>query len=207
MAKPPPYWHQACRALSRRDRVMAGLIRRFPDDFLTGGASAFETLCKAIIGQQISLHAADSIRARLERRIGRLTPGNVNRRRHATLRQCGLSENKARCLKNLARFFITERVTGGYWRRHDFDAVHRQLTALKGIGEWTFQMFAIFYLKHPDVYPVGDLGLVNAIQNHYGNGRELARDRLLALGENWTPWRTVATWYLWRSIDPDPVVY
>ena len=207
MAKPPPYWHEACRALSHRDKVMAKLIRRFPNDCLSGTNNAFETLCRAVIGQQISLKAADSIRAQLESRIGRLTPDNVNHRRHATLRQCGLSESKAGYLKNIARFFVTERITVRYWQQHDLDATRRKLTALKGVGEWTFQMFAIFYLKHPDIYPVGDLGLVNAIQKYYGRGRPLEHSRIAALGESWAPWRTVATWYLWRSIDPDPVIY
>ncbi len=207
MATPPAYWHQACRVLSRRDAIMAELIRRFPGDHLRGRGDAFETLCRAVIGQQISLPAAAGIRRNLERGIGRLTPGNVNRRRHATLRRYGLSENKARCLQALAGLFLSERVTRGYWQRHEFDAVHRRLTAVKGIGEWTFQMFAIFYLKHPDIYPVGDAGLVNAVQNLYGRKRTLARDQILTLGENWAPWRTVATWYLWRSIDPKPVIY
>ena len=184
---------------------MGELIRRFSGDRLRGGADAFETLCRAIIGQQISLKAADSIRSKLEHRIGRLTPDNVNRRRHGTLRKCGLSENKARFLKSAADFFIAERVTDGYWKRHDFDVIHRRLTEVKGVGEWTFQMFAIFYLKHPDVYPVGDLGLVNAVRKLYG--RNLDCEQILVLGETWSPWRTVATWYLWRSIDPDTVVY
>ncbi len=207
MTQPPAYWHQACRVLSRRDATMAELICRFPNEHLRGRGDAFETLCRAIIGQQISLQAADSIRAKLERRIGRLTPDNVRRRRPTTLRQCGLSENKARCFKALADFFAAERVAGGYWQRHDFDVIHRKLTAIKGIGEWTVQMFAIFYLQHPDIYPVGDMGLVNAIQNLYARSRPLKRERILVLGENWAPWRTVATWYLWRSIDPKPVVY
>ncbi len=207
MAEPPAYWHKACRILSRRDATMAKLIRRFPNDHLRGRGSAFETLCRAIIGQQISLKAAASIRSELERRIGRLTPDNMSRRQHATLRQCGLSESKAGYLKALADFFASERVTGAYWRQRDFDDIRRQLIAVKGVGEWTFQMFAIFYLKHPDVYPVGDMGLVNAIQNLYGRNRTLKHEQLLALGENWAPWRTVATWYLWRSIDPKPVVY
>ncbi len=201
----PDYWQKACRVLSRRDPRMGELIRRFPGSRLRGRGDAFETLCRAIIGQQISLKAADSIRSKLERRIGRLTPDNVNRRRHATLRQCGLSGNKARFLKSAADFFIAERVNGGYWKRHDFDVIHRRLMEVKGVGEWTFQMFAIFYLKHPDVYPVGDLGLVNAVRKLYGS--DLEREQILVLGESWSPWRTVATWYLWRSIDPEPVVY
>ena len=190
---------------------MAALIRRFRGERLKGGGDAFVTLYRAVVGQQISLKAADSIRARLEARIGRITPDNLARRRLSTLRQCGLSENKAVSLKGIARFFIDERITPGYWKKHEFDELRGKLLALKGIGEWTFEMFAIFYLKHPDVYPVGDVGLINAIQANYGasygNGGKLDRRQILELGETWAPWRTVATWYLWRGIDPDPVFY
>ncbi len=207
MTERPAYWQEACRVLSGRDAVMARLMRRFPHEHLKGGGDAFVTLYRAVVGQQISLKAADSIRARVETRIGRITPDNLLRRRHATLRQCGLSENKVVFLKGIARFFIDEKVTAEYWDRHGFDELRNQLLALKGIGEWTFEMFAIFYLQHPDVYPVGDVGLLNAIQANYGNGGKLDRRQILALGEAWSPWRTVATWYLWRCIDPDPVFY
>ena len=186
---------------------MAALIRRFPNEHLHGRGDAFKTLCRSIIGQQISLKAADSIHERLKCRIGQLTPVNVKRRRHTTLRQCGLSENKAHCLKSLAKLFIDEHITAGYWRRHNPDTIYTKLTSVKGIGEWTFQMFAIFYLQHPDIYPVKDMGLINAIQNLYGGNRAIKHKQLLTLGETWAPWRTVATWYLWRSIDPEPVIY
>ena len=207
MTQTPSYWQSACRKLARRDAKMAALIRRFPNDHLRGRGDAFKTLCRSIVGQQISLKAADSIHQSLEYRIGRLTPSNVKRRRHTTLRQCGLSENKAHCLKSLATFFIDERITRGYWQRHDLDTIHAKLTSVKGVGNWTFQMFAIFYLQHPDIYPIKDMGLINAIQKLYGGRRTLQPRHLLEIGENWAPWRTVATWYLWRSIDPEPVIY
>lgn len=193
--------------MSRRDATMARLIRRFPGEHLRGGNDAFMTLYRAVVGQQISLRAADSIRDRLREKVGKITPRNVIRRRRATLRGCGLSENKVLFLKNIARFFIDEKINRSYWREHSFDEIQEKLLAIKGIGEWTFQMFAIFYLKHPDVYPAGDAGLVNAIQKYYGPCREPGRQQILALGERWVPWRTVATWYLWRGIDPEPVFY
>ena len=186
---------------------MAKLIRRFPRQHLKGRGDAFDTLCRAVIGQQISLRAADSIRATLEQRVGALTADNIKRRRRNTLRQCGLSQNKTDCIKLLADLFISENADDDYWRRHELHEIRRKLTAVKGVGEWTFQMFAIFYLKHPDIYPLGDMGLVNAIQNLYGGKRTLQREQILTLGERWAPWRTVATWYLWRSIDPEPVIY
>ena len=182
-------------------------MRRFPHEYLNGGEDAFTTLYRAVVGQQISLKAADSIRAKLEKRIGGVTPDNLVRRRVKTLRQCGLSENKVAFLQGIAKFFIDEKITAEYWAKYEFEALREKLLALKGVGEWTFEMFAIFYLKHPDVYPVGDMGLLNAIQKNYGNGGKLDHRQILALGETWAPWRTVATWYLWRGIDPDPVSY
>ena len=207
MASPPEYWHKACRILSRRDAIMAKVIRQFPNDYLHGGNDAFETLYRAIVGQQISLKAAASIRSKLEQKIGKITPDNIKSRRRKTLRQCGLSENKTSFLKSTAEFFIAERATKKYWRQHDFDDIHQKLISIKGVGEWSFQMFAIFYLKHPDIYPIGDMGLINALQKNYSPNRILTREKISKLGETWTPWRTVATWYLWRSIDPDPIVY
>jgi len=203
----PAYWTRACAELSRRDPVMARLVREFRGSVLRGGGDAFETLCRAVVGQQISLQAADSVWRNLLAHFGdEMMPHRIHRCHLGTLRRCGLSQNKARCLKNIAQFFVHRRVTPRYWRR-PLDETRAALLSITGIGPWTFEMFAIFYLKHPDVLPLGDLGLVNAMEQQYNDGRRLAAARLRTIAARWEPWRTVATWYLWRSIDPEPVVY
>lgn len=203
----PDYWQRACRALARRDPVLGRIIRAHRGECLQGRGDAFETLLRAVVGQQISVKAAGSICDKLHARLGALAPDAVRRRRLDTLRRCGLSENKARCAKRIAEFFHAENISRDYWRARDFDEIRRRLLEIKGIGVWTFEMFAIFHLRHPDVLPLGDLGLVAAIRNHYNDGDPLDSARLEAITAPWRPWRTVATWHLWRSIDPEPVAY
>ena len=205
--KCPAYWQRACVELCSRDPVMASLIKRFRHSYLSGGRDAFTTLCRAVVGQQISLQAADSIWQRLEAHFGTLKPTAIHYCHFKTLRQCGLSAQKAQYLKNIARFFVHGKIVPAYWRRREFKELQSTLLAIKGVGEWTFQMFAIFYLKYPDILPLGDLGLLNAIYKEYNHGKKLPTKNLYKITTRWQPWRTVATWYLWRSIDPEPVVY
>ena len=207
--KCPGYWQRACRELSACDPIMANLIGRFKQSYLRGGKDAFTVLCRAVVGQQISVQAADSIWQRLETHFGtpQPQPPAIYRCHFKTLRRCGLSAQKGHYLKNIAHFFILQKITHRYWHRHTFEELQNTLLAIKGVGHWTFQMFAIFYLKYPDVLPLGDLGLLNAIYKEYNHGKKLTPKNLHKLAIRWKPWRTVATWYLWRSIDPHPVVY
>ena len=207
MASVVRQWRRACIELSACDPVLADLIKTYGHERLRGRSDAFVALARAIVGQQISVRAADSVWNQLEERLTELTPPEVMRRRHTTLCRCGLSQQKARYLRAIASFFIRENVDADYWRRHSHEVLRERLLAIPGIGPWTFEMFAIFYLHHPDVLPLSDLGLINAISRLYNHGRPMSRRRLRALGERWSPWCTVATWYLWRSIDSEPVVY
>ena len=186
---------------------MARLIQEYDGCYLRGGGDPFATLCRAVVGQQISLQAADSVWGRLLAHFGAVTARRLHRCHRKTLHRCGLSRQKAAYLKNVARFFVRERVTRRYFQTHEFDQMRDALRTIPGIGAWTFEMFAIFYLQHPDVLPLGDLGLVQALERQYARGRPLGERRRAAITANWRPWRTVATWYLWRSIDPKPVVY
>ena len=205
--KCPEYWQQACKELSACDPIMANLIGQFKHSYLSGGKDAFIVLCRAIVGQQISVRAADSVWQRLESHFGTLKPMAIYRCHFQTLRRCGLSAQKAQYLKNIAYFFIQQKITRRYWYRHTFEELQDSLLAIKGVGYWTLQMFAIFYLKHPDVLPLGDLGLLNAIYNEYNHGQKMTPEELHKLAAQWKPWCTVATWYLWRTIDPEPVIY
>ncbi len=207
MIKAIEYWSDACTHLSKHDPIMAQLINEFsPQPMKRHRRSAFIVLCRAIVGQQISVKAAETIWQRLMDAYPEFKPEVIQRCRKERLQRCGLSESKARYLKNIARFFIAERVEQEYWKQ-DYLLIQESLLSIAGVGPWTFEMFAIFYLHHPDVFPVGDMGLVNAISRLYYKGEKLDRDTVHRIGESWAPWRTVATWYLWRSIDESVVVY
>jgi DNA-3-methyladenine glycosylase II len=203
----PEYWPQATRELARRDAVLRELIVRFEGLALGSRGDAFCTLARSIVGQQISVKAAQSVWDRFSGRLGTVTPETVARSRPATLRACGLSGRKAEYLKDLARKFADGTLDAARWRTLDDEALIAELTRVKGIGRWTAEMFLIFHLTRPDVLPLADLGLQRAMRIHYNRGRPLTPARIRGIGAAWTPWRSVATWYLWRSLDPLPVEY
>ena len=189
---------------------MASLIDAYPREALIGRGDAFYTLLRSIVGQQISVKAADTVWARLESKVQPLSPEKVLRARETTLRGVGLSSQKVLYCKNLSRFFI-DKIRAEYaakpWEGLSDAEVVRQLTSVKGIGVWTAEMFLIFHLQRPDVYPLLDIGVVKAVEKHCGGGKKLTKAELLVFGERWRPFRSVATWYLWRSLDPVPVAY
>jgi len=211
----PRYWDEAARALSRRDRVLRRLVRRHTGVHLKRRSDAFTTLSRAIVGQQISVKAADAIWQRLVALVGdgsrrgfpRLAPQCVGLHGVAALRGCGLSARKAEYLTDLADHFASGRLDPRRWKRLDDEALVALLVDVKGIGRWTAEMFLMFHELRPDVLPLGDLGLQRALADHYNGGERLDRAAMMALAEPWRPWRSVATWYLWRSLDPIPVEY
>ena len=206
----PTYWTEATEHLSRSCATMAALIAEYPQETLTGRGDAFYTLLRSIVGQQISVKAADTVWGRLEAKIKPLVPAKVARARDTTLRAAGLSGQKVSYCKNLARFFLEHLPDDGisdYWGSLSDEAIVKQLTTIKGIGVWTVEMFLIFHLQRPDVYPLQDIAMIKAIEKYYAEGRKLSKPELIALGERWRPFRSVSTWYLWRSLDPVPVVY
>ncbi len=187
---------------------MGRLIAAYPGEAMRSRGDAFYTLLRSIVGQQISVKAADAIWKRLESRIQPLTPLKVMRTREATLKGLGLSTQKAIYAKNLARFFVEQEIESpDYWPMRSDDEIIAELTGIKGIGRWTVEMFLLFHLGRPDVYPLQDLGMIKAIELHYAEGRKLKKAELQAMGERWKPYRSVATWYLWRALDPVPVEY
>ncbi|MEW6133993.1 MAG: DNA-3-methyladenine glycosylase 2 family protein [Pseudomonadota bacterium] len=202
----PDYWQPACRALSRADPVMARLIRAYPDAALRSRGNAFETLLRAIVGQQISVKAADAVWARVCAATP-LQPGPVAALGIDGLRACGLSRMKAEYAIDLAEHFSEGRIKPRRWAHMEDEAVIAELADVRGIGRWTAEMFLIFHLLRPNVWPVGDLGLLKAISLHYRQGEKVGAKEARAIGEAWQPWRTVATWYLWRSLDPVAVEY
>lgn len=204
--KYPDYWPNACRDLSRTDPVMARLIRRHHDSCLKSRGNAFETLFRAIVGQQISVKAADAVWARICAATP-VDPGIIVDMPIDALRACGLSRMKAEYALDLAAHFANGRIRPRRWSRMDDEAIIAELVDVRGIGRWTAEMFLIFHLMRPNVWPVDDLGLLKAISLHYAKGERITGSKARAIGDRWLPWRTVATWYLWRSLDPVVVEY
>ncbi|MDJ0660169.1 MAG: DNA-3-methyladenine glycosylase [Crocosphaera sp.] len=203
----PSYWQEAKEYLRSKDHVLAALIALYPSETMINYHDAFLTLVKAIIGQQISVTAANAIGQRLESLLGKITLENYLETHSESLRQCGLSRQKISYINNIAQAFQNDILTPQAWANMDDKQVMDQLTSIKGIGPWTAQMFLIFHLHRQDIFPMADLGLINAIQQHYGSKKALTKAEIKELSHQWKPYRTVATWYLWRSLDPVPVQY
>ncbi len=210
----PSFWPQAKRCLRAADPTLALVIARHPRAHLVSRGDGFATLVRSIVGQQISVKAADSVWARIKQRCPEMTPREVLGRRLSTLRACGLSERKAEYLRDLARHFADGRIDMAQLANQPDDAVIGCLTDIRGIGRWTAEMFLIFNLLRPDVLPLDDLGLLKAIGRLYFGGESTSallrgpgREKVARLGARWAPYRSVATWYLWRSLDPVPVEY
>lgn len=200
------YWEPAKVALAENDPVLGVLIGQYSDSYLRSRGNAFETLSRAIVGQQISVKAADSVWQRLCSKV-ELTPIKILALTPDELRSCGLSYRKAEYLQDLARHFHH-----GLLNENDFSAMSDEqvisnLIRVKGIGRWSAEMFLIFNLLRPNVFPLDDMGLQKAMQRHYpylvGAGLPVLREH----AQRWQPWRSVATWYLWRSLDPREVEY
>lgn len=200
----PPYWQDATTDLALRDEVMAGLIASYLDEVLLNHDNPFQTLIRAVVGQQISVKAADAIWKRLERHLETISPSQLLTVGEDDLRRCGLSRQKIGYMSAIAHAFEEGILIPNTWNRMSDDEVVSQLVGIRGIGKWTAEMFLIFHLHRPDVLPLSDLGLLKAIQVHYGS---LTKSEILLLSQRWQPYRTVATWYLWRSLDPVTVQY
>ncbi len=207
----PDYWDEACKHLARRDRVMKKLIPRFGEARLQSRGDAFTTLARSIVGQQISVKAAQSVWERLTTLMNtastRIAPTVLQGMATSALREAGLSLRKAEYLLDLAQHFNDGTVHVHQWRQMDDEAIIEELVAIRGIGRWTAEMFLIFHLMRPDVLPLDDLGLLKGISLSYFSGEPVSRAEARELGEAWAPFRSVATWYIWRSLDPLPVDY
>ena len=207
----PGYWDEACRHLSRRDRVMKKLIPCFGEARLESRGDAFTTLARSIVGQQISVKAAQSVWDRFAALVAGPTsavaPPAVLALEVEAMRAAGLSARKADYVRDLARHFVEGSAHERDWAAMDDQLIIDELIAIRGIGRWTAEMFLIFHLMRPNVLPLDDLGLLKGISVNYFSGEPVSRAEARELGEGWAPYRSVATWYLWRSLDPLPVTY
>lgn len=203
----PDYWQDACRHLMKRDRVMKKLIPQHAGVSLQSRGDAFVTLARSIVGQQISVKAAQSVWDRFSVLPRKMVPAQVLKLKVDDMRSVGLSARKVEYLVDLALHFANDQVQVKAWAEMDDEAIITELVGIRGIGRWTAEMFLIFHLMRPDVLPLDDLGLLKGISVSYFSGEPVSRAEARELGEAWTPFRSVATWYIWRSLDPLPVEY
>jgi DNA-3-methyladenine glycosylase II len=207
----PEYWDDACKHLAKRDRVLKRLIPQFGEARLASRGDAFTTLARSIVGQQISVKAAQAVWDRFAAAVGgpstHLSPDAVLTLAVADQRAAGLSQRKCEYLGDLAARFADGRVHATQWAQMDDEAIIEELVAVRGIGRWTAEMFLIFHLMRPDVLPLDDLGLIKGISLNYFSGEPVSRSDAREVAEPWAPYRSVATWYIWRSLDPLPVEY
>jgi len=203
----PGHWKQATQELAKRDEVMHKLILCFKGAALRSHGDAFTTLARSIVGQQISVKAAESVWQKVVTTVSEITPHTVHDIGKDVLRGCGLSQRKVVYLQDLSMHFISKDLNETTWQEMDDEALIFELMRVKGIGRWTAEMFLIFHMLRPDVLPMNDLGLKRALSMHYNANQPISELKIRTISELWKPWRSVATWYLWRSLDPLPVEY
>lgn len=203
----PAYWEDACKHLAKKDRVMKRLIPQFGDACLESRGDAFVTLARSIVGQQISVKAAQTVWDKFEQLPRAMTHGNVLKLKVDDMRACGLSARKVEYLVDLAIHFDSGAVHVKSWEDMADEMIIAELIAIRGIGRWTAEMFLIFHLMRPNVLPLDDVGLINGVSQSYFSGEPVSRSDLREVAVAWAPYCSVATWYIWRSLDPLPVGY
>jgi DNA-3-methyladenine glycosylase II len=203
----PGFWEDACRHLMKKDRVMKRLIPQFGDACLQTRGDAFVTLARSIVGQQISVKAAQSVWDRFAVLPKKMAPDDVLRLKIDDMRAAGLSARKVEYLVDLALHFDKGTLHIKNWETMGDEDIIAELVAIRGIGRWTAEMFLIFHLMRPNVLPLDDVGLINGISRNYFSGEVVSRSDAREVAVAWTPYCSVATWYIWRSLDPLPVEY
>jgi DNA-3-methyladenine glycosylase II len=206
-ADAPAYWAEACRHLMKRDRVMKKLIPKHSGVSLQSRGDAFVTLARSIVGQQVSVKAAQSVWDRFMLLPKKMVPAQVLKLKVDDMRGAGLSARKVEYLVDLALHFANNQVHVDAWAEMDDEAIIAELVAIRGIGRWTAEMFLIFHLMRPNVLPLDDNGLQNGISHCYFSNEPVSRSEIREVAASWAPYCSVATWYIWRSLDPAPVAY
>ena len=205
--KPPIFWQKAKKILSKKDNKLSKIIKSYPDDFLFSKSDPFYTLARSIVGQQISVKSAQSVWNKLEVKIIRIKPKIIATTHSGTLKSVGLSRQKVGYLKNLANAFIEKKIKIKTWEKMTDEEIIQDLIQIKGIGRWTAEMFLIFNLCRADIFPLDDIGMIKGLCKLYHIPYPTERETIINIGKKWKPYRSVATWYLWRSLDPIPVEY
>ena len=203
----PDYWDEACKHLIKKDRVMKRLIPQHGDACLQTRGDAFTTLARSIVGQQISVKAAQTVWDRFVMLPRKMTAANVLKLKVDDMRSAGLSARKVEYLVDLALHFDSGMLRVNAWEEMEDEAIITELVGIRGIGRWTAEMFLIFHLMRPNVLPLDDVGLINGISKNYFSGEVVSRSDAREVAAAWAPYCSVATWYIWRSLDPLPVEY
>ena len=203
----PDFWEEACKHLMKKDRVMKRLIPQFGDACLQTRGDAFVTLARSIVGQQISVKAAQTVWDRFVVLPRKLDPASVLKLKIDDMRAAGLSARKVEYLVDLALHFENGALHVKAWETMSDDAIIEELVAIRGIGRWTAEMFLIFHMIRPNVLPLDDVGLINGISQNYFSGDVVSRSDAREVAAAWAPYASVATWYIWRSLDPVQVAY
>ena len=205
--KQPIFWQKAKKALSAKDKKLSRIIELYPSDFLFSKSDPFFTLARSIVGQQISVKAAQSVWNKLEIKVSKISPQIIIKAHSNTLKSVGLSRQKVGYLKNLANAFIEKKIKLNMWDKMTDEEIIQDLIQIKGIGRWTAEMFLIFNLCRPDIFPLDDIGMIKGLCKIYNIEYPIEKIKVIKIGNKWKPYRSVATWYLWRSLDPIPVEY
>ena len=191
----------------KKDRVMKRLIPQFGEASLQSRGDAFVTLARSIVGQQVSVKAAQTVWDRFAKLPRKITPANVLKLKVDDMRAAGLSARKVEYIVDLALHFDNGALHVKKWSEMTDDAIIEELVAIRGIGRWTAEMFLMFHLMRPNVLPLDDVGLINGISSNYFSGEAVSRSEAREVAAAWAPYCSVATWYIWRSLDPLPVAY
>ena len=197
-------WDKAVTDLSKNDDIIGKIITDYPKERMEMKNDTLHTLVRSVVGQQISVRAADAIWNRLDEACNNsITENNLLKLSIEDMRKTGLSNTKSNYIMNIVNANLSELD----WEDMNDEEVSNELCKIKGIGPWTADMFLIFRLGRTNILPLGDIGLVNAINLHYNNKEKLSKEELMKFKEKWSPWCSIATWYMWRSLDPVPVEY
>jgi DNA-3-methyladenine glycosylase II len=201
----PDYWDKAKKELSAKDHILSELIEQYEDLELISRGDLFYTLIRSIIGQQISVKAASTVWSRLSEKVGEIIPENILSRSTYELRNCGLSGKKVEYIRGISESWND--YSNYEWETMDDEEIVKKLIQLRGVGRWTAEMILIFTLLRPDIFPIGDIGMIRGIEKTYNSGEKMSIDEIYKISEKWKPWRTVACCYMWSAVDPEPVEY
>ena len=208
MNKKPKYWNSALKYLSSKDLVMKTLIKKYNDKTLTTRKDIFFSLCKSIIGQQISVAAANSVFFKFKKACkGKITPVTVNKKRTSELKKCGLSRQKVKGIKELSKKFLNKEFNPNLIKNMSDEEAIVYLSTLRQIGRWSAEMILLFTFNRENIWPIQDIGLLRAISNNYKKKYLPPKTFVTKLKKKFSPYCSVATWYLWRSIDDEPIQY
>ncbi len=203
----PKYWNKGKIYLSNKDKVLKKLIQTYRNEYLNLNSNYFHSLINSIIGQQISVSAADSMKTKFFKLKSNITPQTVSKLRTTDLRKCGLSRQKILYIRNISKFFLQNKKFIKNINKSSEEEIYNNLIEIKGVGNWTIHMFLMFSYGSSNIFPTGDLGFLKAISKLYKVQLPISERKLKLLYKKWSPYSSQATWYLWRSLDPIPVNY